>query len=382
MASAASMPQLSPTPRADDWAYFKRQFANYLLIAEAKNSHHAPLLLNALGRDGLDIYDGLPDSKETYTDIVARFDEYFSGKASILLRRKYFFEARQIRTESVTEFACRLRRLIKECDFTAAIGATLLRDIFVVGIYSNILGERLLAEDASTLTFDKAINMAEAFERARSERQTVEQCAIGLVSAVRDDTAGFRRVEERRCYNCKATGHVRNACPLTASREASKQLLPKVSPAGAACLKRCYRCSSTEHLASSPTCPARNATCKSCGTVGHYQKACRKTRKEVGAIAASTQKLVNNECVDDYFAFRVATVCRVRKSSMANVIRINDCVVSVLPDTAAEVNLLPRDACPQQQLEATDINLKAWGNFKLAVLGKFTGSVVYTGWGL
>ena len=375
MASAASRPQLPPTPRADDWAYFKRQFANYLLIAEAKDSHRTPLLLNALGRDGLDIYDGLPDNKETYTDIVAWFDEYFSGKASILLRRKYFFEARQIRTESVTEFACRLRRLIKECDFMAAIGATLLRDIFVVGIYSNILGERLLAEDASTLTFDKAINMAEAFERARSERQTVEQCAI--VSAVRDDTAGFRRVEERRCYNCKATGHVRNACPLTASREASKQLLPKVSPAGAACLRRCYRCSSTEHLASSPTCPARNATCKSCGTVGHYQKACRKTRKEVGAIAASTQKLVNNECVDDYFAFRVATVCRVRNSSMARVIRINDCVVSVLPDTGAEVNLLPRDACPHQQLEATDINLKAWGNFKLAVLGKFTGSVVY-----
>ena len=226
-----SGPQLPATPRADDWAFFKRQFANYLLIAEAKDSHRAPLLLNALGRDGLDIYDGLPDSKETYTDIVARFDEYFSGKASILLRRKYFFEARQIRTESVTEFACRLRRLIKECDFTAAIGATLLRDIFVVGIYSNILGERLLAEDASTLTFDKAINMAEAFERARSERQTVEQCAI--VSAVRDDTARFRRAEERWCYNCKATGHVRNACPLTASREASKQLLPKVSPTGA-----------------------------------------------------------------------------------------------------------------------------------------------------
>ena len=51
----------------------------------------------------------------------------------------------------------------------------MLRDIFVIGVRDDRLGERLLSEDASTLTFEEAINRAEAFERARTERRTVHQ---------------------------------------------------------------------------------------------------------------------------------------------------------------------------------------------------------------
>ena len=40
----------------------------------------------------------------------------------------------------------------------------MLRDIFVVGIRNDMLGEKLLAEESSTLTFDNALARAEAFE--------------------------------------------------------------------------------------------------------------------------------------------------------------------------------------------------------------------------
>ena len=66
----------------------------------------------------------------------------------------------------------RLRRLAQECDFGTS-AYTLLRDIFVIRVRNNRLGERLLSEDAAELTFDTALTKAEAFERARTKRGVV-----------------------------------------------------------------------------------------------------------------------------------------------------------------------------------------------------------------
>ena len=80
-----------------------------------------------------------------------------------------FFSSRQEVNETANAFACRLRRLASQCAF-GANRETLLRDIFVIGVFNDHLGEKILAEDEGTLTFDLAIKKAEAFERARQER--------------------------------------------------------------------------------------------------------------------------------------------------------------------------------------------------------------------
>ena len=106
--------------------------------------------------------------KASYDDAVARFEEYFKTRPSLLLWRKQFFDAKQGAKESCIEYSCRLRRLIANCNFDAATALTLLWDIFVCGIYANPLGERLLSEDAAELTFDKVIAQAEAWERTKN----------------------------------------------------------------------------------------------------------------------------------------------------------------------------------------------------------------------
>ena len=121
-------PLLASNPKTDDWKFFKRQMANFLVIVAAGADQKLPLLLNSLGRDGLDVYDGLPEPKETYEKAIERFDAHFECRQSILLKRKAFFNARQGANESSTDFACRLRRLVRECGFDSA-QLTLLRDI-------------------------------------------------------------------------------------------------------------------------------------------------------------------------------------------------------------------------------------------------------------
>ena len=172
--SSTVQPKLPLNPKSEDWRFFKRQFENYLLIVDTRDNKQLPYLMSCLGRDGYVIYDGLPDPKASYADAIARFDDYFKLRSSVLLRRKHFFEARQEPNENIMEYSCRLRRLINECDFQTEISKTLLRDIFVCGVCSDILGEKLLSEDAASLTFEEAITRGEAWERAHSERRTVD----------------------------------------------------------------------------------------------------------------------------------------------------------------------------------------------------------------
>ena len=162
-----ALTQLSRLPsnhEEQDWRFFHRQILNYFLIVEARDDAKLPLLLNSLSHDGIDIYDGPPAPKDTFESTVARLTDYFEGKSSVLLHRKDFFQSRQGAHETITEFACKLWRLGRECDFFVS-------DIFVIGVRDD----RLLSEDATMLTFEEALRRAEAFERARSERRTVGQ---------------------------------------------------------------------------------------------------------------------------------------------------------------------------------------------------------------
>jgi hypothetical protein len=105
-----NVPLLASNPTESDWQYFIRQFGNYLTIVSATDAQKLPLFLNALGRDGTDIFDGLPEPKDTYDYAVDRFKGHFLNRTSVLLLRKQFYEARQQPNESVSDFACRLRR--------------------------------------------------------------------------------------------------------------------------------------------------------------------------------------------------------------------------------------------------------------------------------
>ena len=69
-----TVPLLHCNPKESDWRYFKRQMENYLVIVAATDAQKLPLLLNALGRDGLDLFDGLPEPKQSYVDVMNRFD--------------------------------------------------------------------------------------------------------------------------------------------------------------------------------------------------------------------------------------------------------------------------------------------------------------------
>ena len=88
--SLLPLPVLPSNPKESDFNFFHRQLENYFAINNATDMQKMPILLNSLGQDGLLIFDGLSEPKDTYNDGLQRLKEYFSGNSSILLRRKYF----------------------------------------------------------------------------------------------------------------------------------------------------------------------------------------------------------------------------------------------------------------------------------------------------
>ena len=61
MSKLLQCPKLSANPEASDFNFFKRQLENYFAVTKAPDDAKLPVLLNAVGRDGLDVYDGLED---------------------------------------------------------------------------------------------------------------------------------------------------------------------------------------------------------------------------------------------------------------------------------------------------------------------------------
>ena len=324
MASQVQQPFLCNNPKSEDWILFKRQFDNFIIIIDAVGAKRLPILLNCIGRDGYTIYDGLADPKTSYEDAVARFDEYFKTRSSLLLRRKQFFEAKQGPHEPVIEYSCRLRRLMTQCDFNAATSLILLRDIFVCGIYSNMLGERLLSEDAATLTFENAIARAEAWERARSDRQTVGSSQVARITSA---------IKPRR---------------------------------------NCFRCNSAQHLATSPQCPARNAKCRKCTKVGHYAIVC-KAKMSNAATEVSSITIPTSSKEEEVMVY--ATDAKPLETTRT--VLINGEKVKILIDTGAQVNVLPENVVHDLELRPTAVTLSTWGQFPLTVLGETVCQVTY-----
>ena len=114
--ASPNLPQLRSNPKEQDWKYFNCLLDNYFLIIKAEVGAELPILLNSLGQDGLDIYNGLPDLKATYADRVAHLTDYFQGKTNILLCCKAFFQSQKAPAESITQYACKLCRLARDCD--------------------------------------------------------------------------------------------------------------------------------------------------------------------------------------------------------------------------------------------------------------------------
>ena len=118
--------------------------------------------------------------------------------------------------------------------------------------------------------------------------------------------------------------------------------------------KVCFRCGSGNHVASFPSCPAKNAVCRGCQIKGHFQKMCKSKKK------------VQSSRVSSVISPKVCSVSRPSISLQINSDRYADVIV----DTGSDVSILSRAAC-------SHCNLKILPNDSLLPFSNFDESPLF-----
>ena len=123
------------------------------------------LLLHLAGTDVQDIFFTLPDTGDAkdYKKAVDALNAYFVPKVDTTYARHCFRQLTQAPGESVRQFATRLRRAAKDCDYGADTDNQ-IRDEILCKCTSTYIKRKLL-EEGQGLTLNKALEIAETVKR-------------------------------------------------------------------------------------------------------------------------------------------------------------------------------------------------------------------------
>ncbi|CAH8582717.1 unnamed protein product [Dicrocoelium dendriticum] len=239
-----SDPTLRPTESA--WAQWKTSFTNYLdLLPAAANyteGQKLKLLRHLLGDEGQRQFDALElQSQDTLTKALEVLDKSWGQRTNLFMARLKFGRLTQEPSETLDGFVDRLIRGVRPCEYPTIpknrIEGVMLVQQLISGITNNRIRECLLSEDASKLTWDKAV------ELARLKTCTAEQLRCFATHADIQEVAKIHR-----------------------------------SPTEFQSPQKCFRCGSLQHKANFTKCPALEMDCKKCGKRGHFARCCRSAR--------------------------------------------------------------------------------------------------------
>ena len=275
------------------------------------------LLLHLAGTDVQDIFFTLPDTGDVkdYKKAVDALNAYFVPKVDTTYARHCFRQLTQAPGESVRQFATRLRRAAKDCDYGADTDNQ-IRDEILCKCTSTYIKRKLL-EEGQGLTLNKALEIAGNCEKV--DTQLAAMATEGQGAKVKEvGTANVNRVEEKKRGSGK-----------------NSQLT-------------CYRCGKAGHLGKDPNCPARGQSCHKCGLEGHFQDRCktkhksekgkRKTKYRRGPKGGSANMVdTQNDDSGPEYAFAVGD----KRQEKIEVI-IGGCTLSMIVDSGASTNIIDK----------------------------------------
>lgn len=178
--------------------------------------------------------------------IISALFKYIRAQRNPLLDRIEFYKASQHSGETFDNFLTGLKEVLAACNFETDPSCStcktreddLMRDRIVCGIGSNVTRHRLLAE--VDLTLEKAIKICQAEEGAVSSQKNLGSSSIQGVSAYKK-AKKMNKTQDSGSYRCDSCGRKTHGVKAL--------------------------------------CPARDKTCHSCGTKGHFSPCCpKKTR--------------------------------------------------------------------------------------------------------
>ncbi|CAG2229284.1 unnamed protein product [Mytilus edulis] len=232
--------KLDSFDESEDWTQYVERMEHYFNANEIdEEDQKRDIFLSVCGKNIYKlIRDLLAPAKpgtKSLADLTKLVKDHRDPVPSEIIQRFKFNSRTRHSDESVRTFIAALRSLTEHCNYGDTLNA-MLRDRLVVGIKSDRIQRRLLAEP--NLTFEKALEIATAMETAEKNAQDIQasgtngtfQKQINKVSKsyTRNNSGNSKqgdcyrcggnhlaaecRFKDAKCHSCKKKGHIAKKC--------------------------------------------------------------------------------------------------------------------------------------------------------------------------
>ena len=254
-------------PNMEDWTTYTERMKHYFVANDVTDADKKrSILLSACGPATFKVIRNLVEEGKLdttpYDDIVKLVKNYYDPPPSVTMQRYKFNTRARSASESVADYVAALREIAQHCEYKESL-QDMLRDRLVCGVNHEAITNRLLSE--KKLTFDKAMELAQAIESA--ERDT------------------------RQLQAAQSTSTTPQVHLTTAHKQKNRQRRESSRPARQGNSVACYRCGGP-HLAS--TCRFINTVCHACKKRGHIVRVCR-SKAQPGRPARKANYIVETE---------------------------------------------------------------------------------------
>lgn len=157
---------------SDDWQVFTERLEQFFEINDVAEEKKRAILLTSISDDVYktlrDVCHPLLPKQKTFDELCELLNKQFVKKTSVFRERVTFYNAKQMKDESISSWFARIKKLSVDCKFGDRFDDILL-DRFISGLKSNALLERLCEEDEDKLTLQSAVEIAIVKESAIKE---------------------------------------------------------------------------------------------------------------------------------------------------------------------------------------------------------------------
>ena len=170
---------LSAKEKAVNWKVYKRQWDNYVIVAQLTKhpeDYRVTLFLYSIGPDAVKIYNSFYLSEENrrkLSEIMKEFDKYAIGETNQTYERYVFNSRDQKGGESINAYVGELRTLAQTCNFCPCLHDSLIRDRIVLGVHAGDTRKRLLRQ--TKLTLQKCIDIVKSNEASNTQMKKIIQ---------------------------------------------------------------------------------------------------------------------------------------------------------------------------------------------------------------
>lgn len=159
-------------PYGDDWQVYTERLEQFFELNDVNDDKKKAILITTSNSEVYKIlrdvcHPVLPKDK-TFDELIELLNKQYVVKTSVFRERFNFYNAKQMKDESIANWFARIKKLSVDCKFGDRFDEILL-DRFISGLRASPILDRLCEEDEDKLTLQNAVEIAANKESAIKE---------------------------------------------------------------------------------------------------------------------------------------------------------------------------------------------------------------------